>query len=276
MLKKIKHFFYNFFYSIPFAMKAGDNEIFKSSVDTDNKDVGIHRHMFTRNLYEALLKGELTEEVKKLRFRTYLIDREAKKKKYDKNSTCKYVVNNADKTYYEFTQANSVVCTSIGDELNRIGEYQASKMFLKIQYEDFCKFKHEDYIKSIDVYLDKQDKTKSFAVLHYSIYIDETNSVSRIFNNYLKNKDKYKNNDAYPIFKEISFVTQNAVGIDDLYNVKLKSLQYDSIETNNGEYLVKYNISDYSIEDLTEKFFDKEQNDKYINKERKKVLELHF
>ena len=52
-------------------------------------EVGAHQEVNEHRVSKALLKGELTQEVKELRHRTYAVDREAKNYEYTPNLALK-------------------------------------------------------------------------------------------------------------------------------------------------------------------------------------------
>ena len=79
MWRKIKRFFYNLLYSLPFGMKAADELL---STQTINDDVGIVESIRQNRLSEGLINGEVTQQVEELRYRDYKVYRESKKYKY--------------------------------------------------------------------------------------------------------------------------------------------------------------------------------------------------
>jgi hypothetical protein len=56
----------------------------------------------------------------------------------------------------------------------------------------------------------------------------------------------------------------------DLMSYLFVSPTFKGIEKDNGEYLLSYEWATYNREDLTDKFFSKEMQDKYDRKEKRK------
>ena len=63
MIKKIKRYFYNFLYSLPFGMKAADDEIFTQKISSNSDNIGIHQVIQQNSLAKDLRKGEVTQQV---------------------------------------------------------------------------------------------------------------------------------------------------------------------------------------------------------------------
>ncbi|MCD8206592.1 MAG: hypothetical protein LUD72_01500 [Bacteroidales bacterium] len=92
-----------FFTGLAFGMeKGGELTASLQDLDSDGADSTIDKHVTSNRVSEALLRGEVTQEVEDLRYRTYKVDRESKnfeyvaptlavKKKGDKDSEKKVV-----------------------------------------------------------------------------------------------------------------------------------------------------------------------------------------
>jgi anti-sigma28 factor (negative regulator of flagellin synthesis) len=65
------------FYALPFGLKAADSEIMSSGDISNGEDTTVEKKVSQNTLMEALLRGELTEEVKEFRYGTYKIDENA-------------------------------------------------------------------------------------------------------------------------------------------------------------------------------------------------------
>ena len=93
----IKNIFHNFFW----GLKTAD-EIILQQNDSSVPGSAIVQEVNDKRVSKALLKGEVTQEVEELRYRTYLVDREAKtyeyvaptlafKKEYEKDNDNKFI-----------------------------------------------------------------------------------------------------------------------------------------------------------------------------------------
>ena len=81
MIKKIKNFFKRFIYGFSYGLKSAENEMFmtKSSSNVDSSYVKQIRDV---NVGKDLMKGEVSQEVKDLRYSTYTIYKESKNYEY--------------------------------------------------------------------------------------------------------------------------------------------------------------------------------------------------
>lgn len=79
MFSKLKNFFTALFY----GMKNTEDIVFKQSGMTNGVNgTTINQTVNDNSVAKALLKGEVTQEVEQLRYRNYLVDREAKQYEY--------------------------------------------------------------------------------------------------------------------------------------------------------------------------------------------------
>jgi hypothetical protein len=123
-MNKIKNFFKTLWYGLPFGLKGADTEIMGSkSLDGDGVTIG--QEVSDERVAKHLLKGEVTQEVEELRYRTYKVSEEADKYKYLGNGIAikqeEKQVNNI-KTKYRFTQENENICESVLQSLNQVGK----------------------------------------------------------------------------------------------------------------------------------------------------------
>ena len=78
---KIGRFFSNIWNNLFWGLKNADEVITSQNAD-NSVGINIQKEVHENRVSKALLKGEVTEEVKRLRYRTYKVDREAKSYKY--------------------------------------------------------------------------------------------------------------------------------------------------------------------------------------------------
>ena len=67
-----------FFYDLLYGMKATEDVVFHQSGSGDGDGTSISKQVEDTRVSKALLKGEVTQEVEELRYRTYLVDKESK------------------------------------------------------------------------------------------------------------------------------------------------------------------------------------------------------
>ena len=81
-MNTIKKWAYKILYALPFGMKAADEEIMGGNSSSSDDGQSVHQQVSDERVAKHLLKGEITQPVKELRYRTYKVDDEAKNYEY--------------------------------------------------------------------------------------------------------------------------------------------------------------------------------------------------
>lgn len=271
MIKSIKNFFIKLGYMLSFGAKGANDTILTQN--PDSSDIGIFQNVETQNLGEALLKGELTESVKELRYSNYKVLKESDKYAYiGGGQTIKKNVNyNREK--YEFYQNNSLICESIEHEFNRVGKYDTERYTFSFLYKDVMKFKIENYANYGKFEVDKDnikvnlvfDKTTKniYDPVSYGI-MKELDKISKFTSSY-----QIENNDICSNPTILTFVTYKSNGEEDLVKYTLRDLTFDSCKETEDCYVLAYTSNNFSRIDLTDKFYNQNMENKYASKASK-------
>lgn len=275
MIKKIKRCFYNFLYSLPFGMKAADDEIFTQKVSSNSDNIGIHQVIQQNSLAKDLRKGEVTQQVEELRYRTYAVERESYNYDYlGEGVAIKKEIKEFDNTNFHLIQENKLNCKSINDEMKRVDteEYSNDTYTLNVIYDSTPKFKLEKYCTYFEFDVDEYKATLIMRFITTPIkgdissygFIKELEYITR---NIGKEYD-------YNHINMIDFVTYKCIGDVDcvrytLHDISLSSISYSLDEK---ECYVKFNVKYFKREDLTSKFYSKTMDEKYKSKEKKELV----
>ena len=275
MINKLKRYFYNILYSLPFGLKAAEEEMLsqKSSVNTDN--IGIHQVIQDNKLSKDLLKGEVTQQVEELRYRTYKVERESNNYEYLGDGVAiKKEIKEFDVNNFHLIQENKLNCKSINDEMKRVDteEYSNDTYTLNIVYDSIPRFKLEKYCTYFEFDVDEYRATLIMRFITTPIkgdissygFIKELEHITR---------NVGKEND-YNHINMIDFVTYKCIGDVDcvrytLHEISLSSISYSLDEK---ECYLKFNVKYFKREDLTSKFYSKTMDEKYKNKEKKELV----
>lgn len=274
MINKFKRFIYNILYSLPFGMKAADDEIFAQKASSNSDNVGIHQVVQQNSLSRDLRKGEVTQQVEELRYRTYAVERESNKYEYlgdgvaVKKDVKEFNINN-----FHIIQENKLYCKSINDEMKRVDtkEYSEDNFTLTIVYDSIPKFKLEKFCTYFE--LDVDEYKASFIMRFLNIPTKgDISSYSFIkeleyFSKNISKEHDFKN------INLIDFVTYKCIGDEDCVRYTLNDVSLDSIiySSDNKECVLTYNVRYYNREDLTSKFYSKTMDEKYKNKTKKEM-----
>ncbi len=275
ILEKIKRWLKTFMYSIPYAMKGAEDEIF-GNVSKGADGSSISCEVSDRRVANHLLKGEVTQEVEELRYRTYKVAEESKKYRYLGNGVA--VLQDASafapkRTKYTFSQDNYLLCASINEEFKHMNDYGEENYRFKISYSYTPRFKMEQHSVGVDVEIDNENKV-ILTIMRFSCYpnkyIVSSKPFIRSFEEYIANGAKGEFIDC---MSSLSFTTYKANGEDDLVSYVFMNPTFKGItlDERKGEYLLTYSWETFirSPLELSDKYYSKSMDEKYKNKERK-------
>ena len=163
--------------AIPFGMKGAEDEIMVQKLNSTS-DVGtIQDVVHQDSLGLDLLKGEVTQQVEELRYRTYEVFKESQKYEYIGGgvSIKKDIIK--DDSKIKFTQKNKVHCNSILEAMN--GEL--NKFQINIVYEDIPKYRLESIAEYVDVEISNTIKVD----IRLDKFLSQSNPINRSFINYM-------------------------------------------------------------------------------------------
>lgn len=287
-MSKIKSWVYKILYALPFGMKAADEEIMGGNSSSSDEGQSIHQQVSDERVAKHLLKGEITQPVKELRYRTYKVDDEAKNYEYLGGGTAiKKEAKPVDSKRIHFSQECKLVASDVLEELKRVGTYGTETYTLQISYNNpLVKFKLEQFANQIDVDINEESK-EVITTLHFSNipdgyekksapFINELKRLLKIYKNIQLISDKhmvdevYKHNEIASSMISLNFTTYKAT--NDEPDLKVYSFVFPSFikaEESNAEIRLTFMWETYDVNDLKAKFFDEKMAKKYETKEAK-------
>ena len=278
-LKKIKKYFLNLLYGLPYGLKAADSEIMGSG-SKDDLDTSIHQEVSDQRVAKHLLKGEVTQEVEELRYRTYKVANESEKYKYLGNGVAikeEKEGKPTDRKKYKFTQENENICESVLEGLNQVGNYGVERYRFEIDYESFVRFKVEKFATKVDVNIN--DETGLIeTTLHFNsepnpydgASMPFINEISKLLN--VKSEYEIKRNEIASSIKNFSFCTYKATNEDDFVTYSfVNGGKFKNFVQNGYEFLLTLSWDEYMRVplNLEAKYYSKSMAEKYERKERK-------
>ena len=277
-MKKIKNFFLKLFYGLPYGLKGADAEIMGNG-GSDNVGTTINQEVSDERVAKHVLKGEVTQEVEELRYRTHRVEKESKNFKYIGNGVAIKEENDdpKSKTKFKFSQDNENICESVLGALKQVGNYGVERYRFEIDYTDFVRFKIEKFATRIDVNINEETGLIE-TTLHFSTERNPYDAASQPFINELeklmltKNQYEISRNEIASSIRNISFVTYKAVNEDDMVTYSfINGGKYNGIKKDGYEYLMTLTWDEYMRLplDLEAKYYSKSMAEKYEKKERK-------
>ena len=266
-----------------------------SQVSVDSVEGGINVvqdvNQGVHELAKALLRGELTEEVKQLRYRNYKVDREAKKYKYFSPTLALKKKEGKDNKFISFdksdglevitVQYNYAISEDVLDAINQIengGRGKKTKYKFEFKRDFIPRFRMEEFAKKVVV--KRLDETHAILDFYFSKYperffrrSDDKSFRSKVFIHEIESiRDKGVKSDMLDV-EELRFVTNHAYKQDDLMEFVFKNIMFREVAEFDGDYILRFKASiEHDGIDLTAAFYNKEMAEKYENKEKKELV----
>lgn len=296
---KIKYLFNSFFY----GMAAADKAIMSSSNDSEN--IVINKEVKDERVSKALLRGELTQEVQELRYRTYKVDRESKNfeyfsptlaKKKDINDTKFIKYENSDNLELVTIQPNNFNVGTINDALKdidinkvetfeskidneievsvNVGQFKQPKSYnIEVIRDEYAipRYYLEEYTTRL-VVRKFSPKTKFMLDFYVSKYPNIMDLKSKGF---IREIERVKNEGWKSDIIEISgvrFVTLHAYQLDDMIEFKFKYPIFQEIVEFDGHYIIRFKATIDKQHDMINDFYSKTMDEKYQKKQAKEVI----
>lgn len=279
-MNKIKKYFLNLWYSLPFAMKAGDSQIFGEGA-MEGDAISVTKEVQDNRVAKHLLKGEVTVPVEELRYRTYRVSKESQNYKYigDGEAVKSKRPDYNKQKKHRFYQDNSNICESILQTFQQVDRRDIGfdKYRLEIDYDYLVKFKLEKYARTIFVDID-DDAKKIETTLIFSSIPNPYDVTSRAFINELEKLTEIKTeaaasrNEIASTVKNIAFTTYHPSDEDEFVNYCfINQAKFVSCKKTKDEYHILFSWDEYMRVPLSleAKYYSKTMAEKYEKQERK-------
>ncbi len=273
-----------FFYSLIYGMKNTEDNILHQTGISSNDGISIIKEVEDKRVSKALLKGEVTQEVEELRYRTYKVEKESKTFEYfaptlalkkDGQDTKFLKYDDRDGLELITVQPNDTLIETVEDTLEQVGgRGKRVDHRIKIKRNFIPRYKIEEYITRLDV--KKLDDTHVILDMYVSKYPNDKDFKSKGFVREIeKIRDEKIKSDVLD-YEEISFITKHAYKIDDMVKFVFRNIWFREVVEFDGHYIVRFKASlNRDIIDLTKIYYSKTMDEKYKNKEKKEVI-LNF
>ena len=278
-MRKIFNWFRNIWDGLFWGMKATEDSMFKGNTDTIPGSA-IVQEVNDKRVSKALLKGEVTQEVEELRYRTYKIDRESKQYEYiaptlafkrDKQDSKFVTYENEDNLEIITIQNNETIVEDILESLKGVGGHGKKEEYvIKIERDFYPRYKIEAYTKRLVV--KKLDEEHSILDLYVSKYPNDKDFKSKGFVREIeKIRDERMKSDVIDI-KKISFVTSHAFKLDDMLEFEFDNIEFQKVLEYDGHYVIRFKSKNVKNGcDLTEQYYCKTMDEKYKKKVKKDI-----
>ena len=261
----IRTFFHLFFR----GLNQADKVAFGSKEESLNKDLSIEQQQEVDCVWNDLIKGEVTQRVKDLRYETAHAVRESKHYEYIGNGIAKKrtmyeykgIAENSEGYDIVIVQDNSKIIKGVGDAFdNPIIEYD-----IKVIAPFKLKHRVDSYLKK--VILRKDNEGKHYLDLYFSKYLEKYNNVHKFFLSELTRiyEGKDMRSDIL-LINSVEFITKNAYGDNDDVVYKISLSEFRDIKEFDGNYVLTFHAKIKEKDDLIRLVYDEKSAEKFNNK----------
>lgn len=295
---KVKYFINSIFY----GLSSADHVLMGGN--SGEEGITINQEVQDKRVSKDLLKGEVTQEVEELRYRTIKVDRESKgfeyfsptlTKKKDINDSKFVQYENEDNLDIVTIQPNEFQTANLRDAMRNInsddvreiqdkegnseitvnvGEFKQPKKYsIKIRRSEYAipRYYIEEYTTRLVV--KKTSKENEYILDFYvSKYPNVFDYKSKGFIREVeKIKDDGWKSDIIDI-NGVNFITSHAYLFDDMVEFEFKNINYQKIVEFDGHYVIKFKAILAKLHDMIKDVYSKTMDEKYKNKEAKDVI----
>jgi len=283
IVENIRQRLRNFMIGLSFALKRTEGTMLRQEGTANNVGIGDEQEVNENRVSKALLKGEVTQEVKNLRYRTYKVDEEAKETeyysplkaikrdkqdnrhiKYKKPDNCTLILIQPNK------QEGESVYAAIKEYENK--EKETKQFTIKIKRNFVPRFRLEEYTRRLALFSRPDGST--IADFYISKYPDPSEFKAKAFIREVKEVMENKRKSDLTDFTSFSFETYKCYNSEDFQLYTLKKCYLEGFDEYDGNYIFRY-VTKEPIEvknnRLSDVFYEEEMAKKYENKEEKKV-----
>ena len=238
------------------GLSSADEIIIGQSSNGDDKVLPVQQVKDHKRVADKLLKGEVSQEVKELRYRDYLISETSRHYKVSDNEAQKLKIH-YNPNY--FGGYNHSICNGLGDDDNK------EEFTLKFEYEDVPRFNLSKYCTHFQV------NTKSKQIMLFFNLIPNRNiGTSKAFIKYLEQSMiSSRLGGDFWFLKTMWFVSYKITALQNYLKFTFKDLLLTNIDHTDKEIILTYGFESYEMENLIEKYKVEELEEKYKNKEPK-------
>lgn len=306
-MKKLFRYLRIAFYSLFYSMRSADKMLATSSTDDEldpNSIGGIEQQQEKKSVYQDLLKGVVTEEVRELRHEMYYAERKSREYQYSGGGTAKKTtmfdykgnVDKSDGYKIKIVQQNEVIPTSLSDSgvvvygdkydvEDNLGTFlrnrtRSEKEYrIKIERENYIpRFRIENYLTKLVVKEVEGDVV--MIDLYINKYYNKLEPTSKLFHAEMERIYQgidmgSEGNDTLK-FSEIHFITKNAYGSPDLVELSYKDFSFDTILEYDGHYVLKFFAKENNKHDIVEEFYNEATAKKCENNEMREGATLNM
>lgn len=260
-----------FFRYLMRGLHSADVEAFEGKSKESKDGVGVEQQQETNNVYKDLLKGEVTQAVKELRYEMYHAERKSHEYRYNGGGSSEKVQKTAPKNilmnegeelfliqrnWEEVSTLEDIqeqIENVVAEDKRNYGERILHEYVLSVARSFLPSYKIEEFAKKLVV---KKLDDKFILDFYISAHKDPYNKRQSMFVQQIINIENGDTRNSIVDINEVSFVTKDAYGSDDLHQFIFDDLKYNKVARFNGDFVIDFIGRLKGTEDLTIEFYD--------------------
>lgn len=262
-----------FFRYLMRGLHSADVEAFEGKSKESEDGVGIEQQQETNNVYKDLLKGEVTQAVKELRYEMYQAERKSHEYRYNGGGSSEKVqkaipknilINEGEKLYLiqrnweevsTLTDIEKQIEDVVSEEKRNYGERILHEYVLSVARSFLPSYKIEEFTKKLVI---KKLNDEYILDFYTSMHKDPYNKRQSMFVQQIMSIENGDNRNSIVDIESVSFITKDAYGADDLHQFIFDELKFNKVSRFNGDFVIDFTGRLKETEDLTIEFYDSE------------------
>lgn len=271
MFKRFFFKVYSFFFYLFKGLHRADEVVMGNSEDALSPTDGIEEQMEQDSVWADLLKGELTERVRTLRYSTAHASRKSKEYSYVSGGTRAEKKNGflAYKGKVDKKENETVVLVQDNNKTTAFkDEKTGTKDFIiKFIYEFMPKFNLSSYVNKLVI--KEGEGGEKIIDFYFSKYLERYNNVHKFFLSELERVMKGDRRSQMLDVDSVRFDTFNAFGENDGVTCLITKLKFIETSEYDGSYILRYSYEKIIKDDFIHAVYDENAERKYTNKEKR-------
>lgn len=285
MWKKIVSILNRLKIGLALGMKSADEQLMHNDNVADDINSGIHQQQSDHRVAHHLLKGEVTQEVQELTWRTIMVERESKNheyyspyktvKKQNKSDSRKLKIYNEEAYQILTLQENKAIGDNViqalqkvdasnistnenGEVVQNIGRLEKNHNYtLKLERNGTFtpRYYIEEYTKKLVCLVVNENKNNYILDFYVTKYPNDREWKSKGFVREVEYIKSGRRSDITDI-KALEFITSHAYNFNDGVTFKFNKLQFKNVIEYDGDYILRFSAE---VVINGKDFFDEDQ-----------------
>lgn len=266
--KKLYLRLYTFWFNLFRGLHYADRKAFGQTSNSVNGNTSIEVQDEQDSVYNALLRGELTQEVKELRHEMYFAERKSHEYEYAGNGRVKKKSVFSDFSDVDTEEGYSVYllhhnsedCGNLSENViteEFDGNKEKRDFSFSLEMDFTPRFRLEEFAEKIVVARKDEKPNECIIDIYFSSYQKQFDRRHRMFLNEIKRIYEGDTRSEIIDFNSLSFMSFKTTGCDDFKRFMFYGFEYDKCILSNNEYILRFKcIIGIDGQDMLDEYYD--------------------